>query len=271
MFSAGSAVSKVYAFIAKEKGCIVIDNTSYFRMHENVPLIAYGVNDEQIKNHQGIIANPNCSTIQMVVALKPIHDEYKIKKVIVSTYQSASGAGAMALEELENQAHDVSYPPRVLPYTLGKKHYPIAYNLLPQIDNFDLDTLYTFEEHKMINETKKIISPDIEVVPTCVRVPVRRSHSESIYVECENEVNLDRVKELLLKMPNVIIEDDVSEQIYPQPLLAENQDYIYIGRIRHDLTNKKALCMWVVADNLLNGAATNAIKIAFRLLEYDLI
>ncbi|HHU28198.1 TPA: aspartate-semialdehyde dehydrogenase [bacterium] len=271
LFSAGSAVSREYVPIAKKSGCIVIDNTSYFRQNDDVPLIAYGVNDEEVKNHKGIIANPNCSTIQMVVALKPIHDEYKIKKVVVSTYQSVSGAGILALDELNNQAHDLNTPPKVLPYAAGKKFYPIAYNLLPQIDNFNNETLYTLEEHKMINETHKILSPSIEVIPTCVRVPVKRGHSESLYIECEKEIDIDKARQLLSKMPNVIIQDDLNEQKYPQPIECEDQDYIYIGRIRPALNNKKALCMWVVADNLLVGAATNAIKIAFRLLEYDLV
>ncbi len=271
LFSAGSAVSKVYVPYAVKSGCVVIDNTSFFRMDKEVPLVAYGVNDEKVKEHKGIIANPNCSTIQMVVALKKIHEKYKINKLVVSTYQAVSGAGNRAVNELMSQSHDEDSEPKVLPYINGKKHYPIAYNLLAQIDDFSLENSFTYEEIKMINETHKILDPNIEVIPTCVRVPVYRGHSESVYLEFENEINIDEVRELLESSPLVKVIDDIKEQLYPQPINCANNNNVYVGRIRKSINNNKALLMWVVADNLLIGAATNAIGIAFDLLEYKLL
>jgi aspartate-semialdehyde dehydrogenase len=268
LFSAGGSTSKQWAPIAVEKGAIVIDNSSAWRMDENVPLVVPEVNPEDVKWHKGIIANPNCSTIQMVVALNPIHKKKKIKRIIVSTYQAVSGAGAKAIRDLEEETkarlEGKYYTPEALP-----NH--IAFNVIPQIDVF-LDNLYTKEEMKMVNETRKIMhAPDIKVSPTCVRVPVFNGHSESVVIETEEPVTVEEVKEILRDAPGVIVEDDPFNKVYPMPLNADGKDDVFVGRIRKDLSFDNGIAMWIVSDNLRKGAATNAVQIAELLIKYNLV
>ncbi|MBN1870517.1 MAG: aspartate-semialdehyde dehydrogenase [Candidatus Omnitrophica bacterium] len=260
LFSPGAAVSKIWAPIAAKAGCIVIDNTSQFRMDKDVPLVVPEVNPEEIKNHKGIIANPNCSTIQMVVVLKPLHDYAKIKRIVVSTYQSVSGAGSEAIEELQKQSKDPSYPPAKFPH-------PIAFNMLPHIDVFQ-PNFYTKEEVKMKNETQKILKDkSIKVTATCVRVPVIRSHSESVNIETERKITREKAIKLLSKAPGVIVVDDVTKNKYPLPIDAANKDETFVGRIREDESIKNGLNLWIVSDNLRKGAALNAIQIAEELIK----
>ncbi len=268
LFSAGGSRSKEWAPIAVEKGAVVIDNSSAFRMDDDVPLVVPEVNPEDVKWHKGIIANPNCSTIQMVVALNPIHKAKKIKRVIVSTYQAVSGAGAKAIKDLEEETKA---------HFEGKYYYPealpnhIAFNVIPHIDVF-LDNDYTKEEMKMVNETRKIMhAPDIKVSPTCVRVPVFYGHSESIVIETEEPVSPEEARELLRNAPGIIVEDDPHNNLYPMPIEAAGKDEVFVGRIRKDFTFDNGLSMWVVADNLRKGAATNAVQIAELLVEYGLV
>ncbi len=268
LFSAGGSRSKEWAPIAVEKGAIVIDNSSAFRMDDDVPLVVPEVNPEDVKWHKGIIANPNCSTIQMVVALNPIHKAKKIKKVIVSTYQAVSGAGAKAIKDLEEETRA---------YFEGKYYYPealpqhIAFNVIPHIDIF-LENDYTKEEMKMVNETRKIMhAPDIKVSPTCVRVPVFYGHSESVVIETEEPITPEEAREILKNAPGVIVEDDPHNNLYPMPIEAAGKDEVFVGRIRQDFVFDNGLSMWVVADNLRKGAATNAVQIAELLVEYGLV
>ena len=264
LFSPGASVSKIWAPVAARDGCVVIDNTSQFRMDPDVPLVVPEVNPEEIKNHKGIIANPNCSTIQMVVALKPLHDYGKIKRIVVSTYQSVSGAGSDAMRELQEQAADPKVLPKVFPY-------PIAFNLIPQID-VPMDNLYTKEEMKMVHETKKIMKDDsIQVTATCVRVPVLRSHSESVNIETEKKITRKKAVELLSRAPGVTVMDDLPHNKYPLPLDAAGKDDIFVGRIREDETIDNGLNLWIVSDNLRKGAALNAIQIAEELVRQELI
>lgn len=266
LFSAGGDVSKMLAPEAAKRGAVCIDNTSAFRMDPNTPLVVPEVNPEQIKEHNGIIANPNCSTIQMVAALKPLHDRYSIKRVIVSTYQAVSGAGARAIQETLRQTRAVldeqDAQPDVLPVgSLPVKHQ-IAFNAIPQIDKFT-DNGYTFEEMKMTNETKKIMGDDsIEVSATCVRIPVIYGHSESVYVEFNNQFELDEVKALLADAPGITLVDDPANQQYPLATEAAGKPDVFVGRLRRDITSEKGLNMWIVSDNLLKGAAWNAVQIA---------
>ncbi len=268
LFSAGGSRSKQWAPIAVEKGAVVIDNSSAFRMDDDVPLVVPEVNPEDVKWHKGIIANPNCSTIQMVVALYPIHREKKIKRVIVSTYQAVSGAGATAIKDLEEETRA---------YFEGKYYYPealpnhIAFNVIPHIDVF-LDNDYTKEEMKMFNETRKIMhAPDIRVSATCARVPVFYGHSEAVTIETEQPITPDEAREILKNAPGVIVEDDPSNNVYPMPIEVAGRDEVFVGRIRKDLAFENGLSMWVVADNLRKGAATNAVQIAELLIEYRLV
>lgn len=263
---AGGAASKEFAQEAVKRGAVVIDNSSAFRMDPDVPLVVPEVNPEDVKKHKGIIANPNCSTIQMVVALKPIHDAARIKRVVVSTYQAVSGAGIEAIEELTAQTKAVlaggEYPPEVFAYQ-------IAFNLIPHIDVFtDLD--YTKEEWKMVNETKKIMNDDsIAVTATTVRVPVYRSHSESINIETYEKLTAEEARKLLEAAPGVIVIDEPQEKKYPMPLYTSDRDEVFVGRIREDNTIEKGLNIWCVADQIRKGAATNAIQIAELLIKYD--
>ncbi|MFZ1083103.1 MAG: aspartate-semialdehyde dehydrogenase [Candidatus Kryptoniota bacterium] len=259
LFSAGATVSKEFAPTAAKAGTVVIDNSSAWRMDPSIPLVVPEVNRDDIFKHHGIIANPNCSTIQMVVVLKPLHDRYKIKRVVVSTYQSVTGAGQKGVDQLDEE--------------LGKKTgntqkfpHKIAFNCLPHIDVFH-DDGYTKEEHKMTFETTKIMGDDsIKVTATCVRVPVFGGHSESVNVEMQKSYELEDVFALLKKSPGIIVEDDPSKNIYPMPLNAYEKDEVFVGRIRRDETEPNSLNMWIVSDNIRKGAATNAVQIAEELI-----
>jgi len=262
LFSAGGSISKRFAPVAVKAGCVVVDNTSAFRMDPDTPLVVPEVNPEDIKKHKGIIANPNCSTIQMVVALKPLHDAATVRRVIVDTYQAVSGAGLKAIDEMLNETRalldDDSFERTIFPHQ-------IAFNALPQIPQSDafLDNGYTSEELKMVNETKKILGDDsIRVTATTVRVPVVRGHSESVTVELEKKLTADEARSLLANAPGVEVIDDPSNQLYPLATQAAGQDPTYVGRIREDLSHDTGLCFWVVSDNLRKGAALNAVQIA---------
>ncbi|CAG9619659.1 aspartate-semialdehyde dehydrogenase [Sutcliffiella rhizosphaerae] len=276
LFSAGGSVSKELAPEAAKRGAVVVDNTSFFRMDPNVPLVVPEVNEEDIRNHNGIIANPNCSTIQMVVALEPIRKSFGLKKVIVSTYQAVSGAGAAAIEELKSQSQSIlnneDFTPSILPVKGDDKHYQIAFNAIPQIDKFE-ENGFTFEELKMINETKKIMhDQQLQVAATCVRLPVVTGHSESVYIEVEDEnVTVQDMKMLLEKAPGVVLQDDPNEQLYPMPANCVGSNDVYVGRIRKDLDNAKGFHLWIVSDNLLKGAAWNSVQIAESLVRLGVV
>ncbi|OEF98659.1 aspartate-semialdehyde dehydrogenase [Desulfuribacillus alkaliarsenatis] len=267
LFSAGGSVSKALAPAAVKSGAIVVDNTSAFRMDENVPLIVPEVNIERAKDHQGIIANPNCSTIQMVVALKPIFDKWGIKRIVVSTYQAVSGSGVEAVKELQAQAQAVldgktDFPKEILPVGSLPKHYQIAFNAIPQIDVFE-DNGFTKEEMKMVNETQKIFEDSsIEVTPTAVRIGIVNGHSEAIYVETKEAFDMKDVVASLSNFEGLQVVDNIQEQEYPLATDVDGKLDVYVGRIRKDLYNEKGINMWVVADNLLKGAAWNAVQIA---------
>ena len=261
-FAAGSQIAKEWAHKAAKK-TIVIDNSSYFRMEKEIPLVVPEVNPEALDKHKNIIANPNCSTMQMVLALKPLHDEYKINRVVVSTYQAVSGAGKAAMDELFSQTKDFLDEKKINSKNFTKK---IAFNLIPQIDTFGVDG-YTKEELKMTNETKKILDEDIDVTATCVRVPVRTGHSESINIEFDNLFDLENVIRILKKAPGCKVVDDPSDGGYITPLEAEGDYTTYISRIRKDNSNIKAINLWVVSDNLLKGAALNTVQIAECLMK----
>ncbi len=261
LFSAGGAISKEFAPIAAEYGTVVIDNSSAWRMEPDIPLVVPEVNPHDIANYKNrnIIANPNCSTIQMVVPLKPIHDKAKIKRIVVSTYQAVSGSGYKAIEELANQTTAIFNQKEIV-----SKVYPhqIAFNCLPHIDVF-LDNGYTKEEMKMVNETKKIMGDNsIEVTATTVRVPVFYGHSESVNIETESKLTADEVKDLMKNASGVVLVDNVEENVYPLPIDAAGTDPVYVGRIREDFSIENGINMWVVADNVRKGAALNAVQIA---------
>lgn len=263
---AGGSISKTFAPIAVKAGAVVIDNSSTYRMDPDVPLIVPEVNPQDITKHHGIIANPNCSTIIMVMALKPIYDLARIKRIIVSTYQAASGAGKDGLDELENQikqaARGEEMTARIFPSASTEKHFPLALNLVPQIDIF-LDNLYTKEEMKMVNETKKIFSdPEMRITATTVRVPVYRSHSESVNVELEHDVELEDIRKALAGFPGVVLQDDPSRQIYPMPLYTSGKNDVYVGRLRRDESAANSFNFWCVGDQIRKGAALNTLQIA---------
>lgn len=275
LFSAGGSISEKFAPEAVKRGAVVIDNTSAFRMNQEVPLVVPEVNREDIKQHKGIIANPNCSTIQMVCALQPLKEKYGLSKVIVSTYQAVSGAGIHAINELKTQSSDFDNAENaeaaVLPVKSADKHYPIAFNAIPQIDQFT-DNGYTFEEMKMINETKKIMHDEtLSVAATCVRLPVVTGHSESVYVELEGVPTVEEVRQSVADAPGVELMDDPSNQVYPMPLMAAGQDEVFVGRIRQDLDNPRGFHMWVVSDNLIKGAALNSVQIAEALVADQIV
>lgn len=258
IFSAGGKISQKFSPIAKSKGCIVIDNSNAFRMDKDVPLVVPEVNSEKISENRGIIANPNCSTIQAVVALKPLDTKYKIKRIVYSTYQAVSGAGQKGIIDFENGIRGIA--PEKFPY-------PIFNNCIPHIDNF-YSNGYTGEELKMINETRKILdNPNIKVTATTVRVPVLNCHSESINVEFENDFNLDELKQLLENSPGIILQDDYSKNIYPLADKANGYNEVFVGRIRRDESVSYGINMWVVADNIRKGAATNAVQILEELIK----
>jgi aspartate-semialdehyde dehydrogenase len=251
-----------------KRGVLVVDNSNAFRMEPDVPLVVPEVNPEAIARHKGLIANPNCSTIQMVLALKPIYDESKIKRVVVSTYQAVSGTGVEAIEELKLQSQEIikgiEPEAKVYPHT-------IAFNALPHIDVFD-ETGYTLEEWKMVRETKKIFEDDsIEVTATTVRIPVINSHSESVNIETIDKITPERAREILSKAPGIKVYDDPKNNIYPLARDVSGADEVYVGRIREDFTIPCGLNMWIVGDNLRKGAALNAIQIAEYAAEHDLI
>lgn len=259
LFSAGAEISRYFSPIAAKAGALVIDNSAAWRMDVKVPLVVPEVNPDDIKWHNGIIANPNCSTIQAVVALYPLHKVNPIKRFIIDTYQSVSGTGAAAMEELTSQAKLIAKGQNIVPHV-----YPhqIAFNLLPEIDVF-LDNGYTKEEVKLMEETRKIMhADDIAISSTCVRVPVYIGHSEAIHVEFTNPISPDDVRRILAQSPGVRVLDDPNVSLYPQPWLSAGSDDVYVGRIRTDLSHANSLAMWVVADNLRKGAALNAIQIA---------
>ena len=262
IFAAGSDIAKEWAPKAAKK-TIVIDNSSFFRMQKNIPLVVPEVNPEALYKHENIIANPNCSTMQMVLALKPLHDEYKIKRVIVSTYQAVSGAGKEAMDELFDQTKSFLDKKNIVSKNFTKQ---IAFNLIPHIDVFDKDG-YTKEELKMTNETKKILDEKIEVTATCVRVPVRTGHSESMNIEFEKAFDLENIIKKLDNAPGCKVVDGRKDGQYITPLEAENDYTTYISRIRKDNTNPKAINIWVVSDNLLKGAALNTVQIAECLMK----
>lgn len=265
LFSAGGSTSKKFSPCAARDGCVVVDNSSAWRMDDNVPLVVPEVNPDDIQWHKGIIANPNCSTIQMVVVLKPLHDAAKIERVIVSTYQAVSGAGIKALDELMEQTRAVlegrEPQPKLFPH-------PIAFNCIPQIPQSDAfgDNGYTSEEMKMVNETKKIMGDkSIRVCATTVRVPVYTGHSESVNIETRDKLTPQQAREILSKAPGVVVQDDPAKQIYPLARNAAGRGETFVGRIREDLSHPHGLAMWIVSDNLLKGAALNAVQIAERL------
>mgnify|MGYP000550634979 CR=1 FL=1 len=267
-FSAGSSVSKEYAPIAAKAGAIIIDNTSEFRYIDDIPLIVPEVNAIDIAQYEktNIIANPNCSTIQMVVVLKPIHDKAGLRRIVVSTYQAVSGAGKSAMDELGAQIEAAGRSE-----TPAEASRQIAFNCLPQIDVF-LDGGDTKEEQKMVNETRKILgSPKLPVSATCVRVPVYNSHSESVNVETEGPLSPEEARELLSNSQGIEVVDDPDLRVYPTALLASGQDPVYVGRIRRDSSVENALNMWIVSDNLRKGAALNAVQIAEALIEMNLL
>ena len=261
-FAAGSEIAKEWAPKAAKK-TIVIDNSSYFRMQKDVPLVVPEVNSEALNKHNNIISNPNCSTMQMVLPLKPLHDEYKIKRVIVSTYQAVSGAGKASTDELFDQTKNFLEGKEIISQNFTKQ---IAFNLIPHIDSFDNDG-YTKEELKMTNETKKILDNDIDVTATCVRVPVRTGHSESINIEFDNLYDFKKVIKILSNAPGCKVIDERKDGGYITPLEAEGDYTTYISRIRKDNSNVKAINLWVVSDNLLKGAALNTVQIAEHLVK----
>ena len=263
LFSAGGTASLELAPLFANIGTVVIDNSSAWRMDPTKKLVVPEINGDVLTKEDKIIANPNCSTIQMVMALYPLHKEYKIKRIVVSTYQSVTGTGKKAVDQLMNERKgvkgDMAYK------------YPIDLNLIPQIDIF-LENGYTKEEMKMVNETRKILGDnDIQITATTVRVPVMGGHSESVNVEFEKEYDLEKVKSLLSEMPGVIVFDDIKNQKYPMPIDANGKDEVFVGRIRRDESNPKTLNMWIVSDNLRKGAATNAVQIAEYLLDNNLL
>lgn len=263
LFSAGGNTSLEWAPVFAESGTVVIDNSSAWRMHENIPLIVPEINAEILSLNDKIIANPNCSTIQMVMALAPLHREYKIKRIVVSTYQSVTGTGAKALRQLEDESAG----------TVSEKayHYTINRNVIPHCDVFT-ENGYTKEEMKLVNETRKILQDqNIRITATTVRVPVKGGHSESVNVEFENDFNLDKVFDILKTAPGIILCDDPAKNVYPMPLLSEGKDDVFVGRIRRDESQPNSLNLWIVADNLRKGAATNAVQIAEYLVKKSLL
>jgi aspartate-semialdehyde dehydrogenase len=269
LFSAGAGVSKDFAPVFAEKGCFVIDNSSAWRMEPEIPLVVPEVNPGALSKDRKIIANPNCSTIQMVVVLKPIHDAVKIKRVIVATYQAVSGAGSKGITDLEDQTRAWA---KNEPVPAPKKfQYQIAFNAIPHIDVF-FENGYTKEEIKMVNETKKIMGDDsISVTATCVRIPVVRAHSEAVWIETDKKMTPDEARKLLAGAPGVKVVDDPKNNKYPMPLYAANQQVTFVGRIREDLSTKNGLAMWIVSDNLLKGAALNAVEIAEALVKKGIV
>lgn len=268
-FSAGGSISAHYAKFAVEAGAVVIDNTSHFRMEKDVPLVVPECNPEDINNWKttGIIANPNCSTIQMVQALKPLDDVFSINRVDVSTYQATSGAGKAGMEELVNQMKDF-FAFKLDETEINAFQHQIALNVIPHIDVF-MDNDYTKEEMKMVNETQKILHKDLEVSATCVRVPVLRSHSEALTIHFDNDVDVDKARLALENAENVVVVDDPQNNLYPMPKDSSDTDETYVGRIRKDINRDNVLHLWCVADQIRVGAATNAVRIAEKWIKLE--
>lgn len=258
LFSAGSDISKEYAPIAADSKCIVIDNSSAWRMDENVPLVVPEVNSNSLFNHKYIIANPNCSTIQLVVALNPLHKNYNVKRVVCSTYQSVSGAGQKGIDKLKAELSNDIYDNNIK-FAYNTVFHPFAENG------------FTIEENKMINELHKILDDKIQIAVTCVRVPTLGGHSESINIEFEKEFEIEDIRYILSNSEGIVLMDNFKENVYPYPEIVNDSDFVYVGRLRKDTTIKNGLYMWVVADNLRKGAATNAVQIAEKMIELDLI
>jgi aspartate-semialdehyde dehydrogenase len=263
LFSAGAGVSKEWAPVFAENGTVVIDNSSAWRMEEGIPLVVPEINAAAISSDTRIIANPNCSTIQMLMAIAPLHREYGIKRLVISTYQSVTGTGVKAVTQLDNERRglggEMAYP------------YPIDLNCIPQCDIF-LDNGYTKEEMKLVNETHKILGDEsIRVTATAVRVPVKGGHSESVNIEFQREFDLARVRAILSDTPGIILYDDPSEKKYPMPIIAHDRDEVFVGRLRRDFSQEKTLNLWVVADNIRKGAATNAVQIAEYMISSGLL
>ncbi len=267
LFSAGEDASRELAPIAVSEGCRVIDNSSTWRMDENVPLVVPEVNPEALRGNNGIIANPNCTTIQMLVALKPIHDLYTIKRIVVTTYQAVSGSGQKAINELENQASQYARGEEI---TYEVYPHQILFNAIPHIDTF-MENGYSKEEMKMINETHKILDPTIKVSPTAVRIAVFRGHSESINIETEKPINITEVREVLRTSGGITVVDDLGQKLYPMAINCKDKYDVFVGRIRLDKSVENGLNLWVVADNLLKGAALNAVQIAEKMVEMNLV
>ena len=269
-FSAGGDISEELAPEAVKHGAVVVDNSSAFRMHDEVPLVVPEVNPEAAIAHKGIIANPNCSTIQMVAVLQPLHKEAGIERVVVSTYQAVSGAGKEAMDELKNQSRSSldgeDIKAQYIPHKGASRNYQIAFNCVPQLDVFT-DNAYTKEEMKMVNETRKIMGiPDLRITATTVRVPVYNGHSESVNIEFKKELSPEKAIDILRKAQGIVVCDDPANLIYPMAIDADDRDEVFVGRIRKDHSLKNGLNMWVVADNLRKGAATNSIQIAELLI-----
>ena len=274
-WSAGGSISEKYMKYAVEAGCVNIDNTSHFRMDPNVPLVVPEVNGEALKDHHGIISCPNCTTIMMCSALTRLNDEFDIERIVVSTYQAVSGAGVAGMEELYRQSQEVldgkEPVAKTLPCAGDKKHFPIAFNCIPQVDKFDLSNGYSKEEMKMVNETKKIFNKDIEVNATCVRVPVLRGHSESIYIETKKPIDMDKVFELLGNSTGIDLCDDLANQVYPMPTSFIGDELTHVGRVRKDLYKDNALSLWITGDQLMKGAAYNSVDIGLKMIELGLL
>lgn len=265
--SAGGSVSREWVPKAVARKCVVIDNTSAFRMEDGVPLVVPEVNAEALKQHQGLIANPNCSTAQLVVALQPLHQAFDIQRIVVSTYQAVSGAGNQAVQELYMQTEQVLSGQQVIPQVLPKS---IAFNLIPFIGSF-LENGYTDEEMKMTHEVHKIMGAKIPTAATCIRVPVANGHSESVNIEFKQPVTVAQVHETLKRAPGIVVQDDLSLRHFPTPLEITGSDPVYVGRVRQDVSHPNGINLWVVADNLRKGAALNAVQIAESLIEQDLL
>jgi len=276
LFSAGGDISRKLIPKAVEHGAICIDNTSAFRMDENVPLVVPEVNEADLFHHQGIIANPNCSTIQMVAALEPLNKAFGLKRVVVSTYQAVSGAGAAAVDELMEQTtsllNNEEVTANILPVKSGTKHHQIAFNCIPQIDQFH-ENGFTLEELKMMNETKKIMHlPNLPIAATCVRLPIVTGHSESVYIELEQDgATVKAIQDLLREAAGVTLQDDPSKQFYPMPVKCVNQNDVFVGRIRQDADIATGFHLWIVSDNLLKGAAWNSVQIAESLVRLEIV
>lgn len=268
LFASSDAGSKIFGWEAVKMGAIVIDNSNTFRMDKNVPLVVPEVNLQDLRKHKGLIANPNCSTIQMVVALKPLHNFAKIKRIVVTTFQSVSGWGKEAVEELRNQTKEIisnkipKVNKEILPHQIG-------FNVIPQIDKFE-NSPYTKEELKMVQETKKILDKKIKVTATCVRVPVFVGHSEAVNIQTEKKITDKKAREILSKAKGVIVFDDVENKKYPLPVDCAGKDEVFVGRIREDDSAKNCLNLWIVSDNLRKGAATNAVQIAEEMIKMGL-